>query len=177
MPQIARLAGKQEYLLMPDSMLRGISETNEEFLNNLRKSIRKFRNSSVIAKETLAKEALRETLAEIHNLLTWKANWNNYESLAPEPAAVMHAENWILQLFLMVEDVGLLWVKPNVTASADGEVVFEWWYCEKKLTVYISDKSAEYVQGWGSDINSEMSDGDAESVSACRLLWMWLISG
>jgi hypothetical protein len=62
-----------------------------------------------------------------------------------------------------------------VTADADGAVVFEWWYGTKKLTVYVSDKSAEYVKVWGTDINSEMSDGEAESVDMCRALWLWLV--
>jgi hypothetical protein len=68
------------------------------------------------------------------------------------------------------------WIKPNVIADANGNVVFEWWYGKKKLTVYIEDESAEYVQVWGADIRSEMSNGDAEPISTCRALWLWLTS-
>lgn len=116
------------------------------------------------------------TLPKLHNLLTLSAGWNGYDSLAPNPDAVAHAENWIVRLFLEVADVGRVWIQPNVIADAEGEVVFEWWYGKKKLTVYIGDDNAEYVQVWGTDIHSEMSDGDAEPISKCRSLWLWLTS-
>lgn len=67
-----------------------------------------------------------------------------------------------------------MWIEPNVTASEEGDVVFEWWHHTKKLTVYIGNQSAEYVKVWGTDINSDMSDGDANPISTCRSLWEWL---
>jgi len=126
--------------------------------------------------ERIIKEALKETLTKLRNLLTLSAGWNGYDSLAPNSDAVLHAENWIMQLFLEVADLDLPWIQPNVIADANGYVVFEWWYGEKKLTVYIEDGSAEYVQFWGTNIHSEMSNGDAEPISTCRSLWMWLVS-
>ena len=121
-------------------------------------------------------EALKETLTKLRNLLTWSAGWNGYDSLAPSSDAVLHAENWIVRLFLEVADLGLTWIQPNVIADANGDVVFEWWHGKKKLTVYIEDESAEYVQVWGTNIHSEMSNGDAEPISTCRSLWLWLVS-
>ena len=121
-------------------------------------------------------EPLNETLTKLKSLLNWGAGWNGYDSLAPNPDAVLHAENWIVRLFLEVADLGRVWIKPNVIADADGEVVFEWWNGPKKLTVYIGDESAEYIQVGGPDIHSEMSDGDAEPMSVCRSLWLWLTS-
>ena len=88
----------------------------------------------------------------------------------------MHAENWIVRLYLEAAELGRPWIKPNVIADAEGEVVFEWWYGKKKLTVYIGDESAEYIQVRGPDRHSEMSDGDAEPISVCRSLWLWLTS-
>jgi hypothetical protein len=113
---------------------------------------------------------MKETLAQIDNLLTWGAGWNGYDSLAPDPDAVAHAENWITRLYREMADSGHTWIMPNVIADASGDVVFEWWYGKKKLTVYIGDESAEYVQVWGADIHSGMSDGDAESISMCYIL-------
>ncbi len=124
----------------------------------------------------LVSDALQDTLTSLHNLLTWGAGWNGYDSLAPSPEAVLQAENWITRLYREVADAGHTWIKPNVIADASGDVVFEWWYSNKKLTVYIGDKSAEYVQVWGADIQSEMSNGDAEPISTCRALWLWLTS-
>ena len=41
---------------------------------------------------------------------------------------------------------------------------------KKKLTIYIEDKSAEYVQVWETIIHAEMSNGDAEPICTCRSL-------
>jgi hypothetical protein len=126
--------------------------------------------------EGIVREILKETLAKLQNLLTWSTGWNNYDALAPDPDAVVRARNWILRLFLEAAALGRVWMKPNVIADADDEVVFEWWNGPKKLTVYIGDDSAEYIEVWGPDIHSEMSSGDAESINVCRSLWLWLTS-
>jgi hypothetical protein len=119
---------------------------------------------------------MKETLAQIDNLLTWSAGWNGYDSLAPNPDAVVHAGNWIVRLYLEVADLGLTWIQPNVIADANGDVVLEWWHGKKKLTVYIEDERAEYVKVWGTNIHSEMLNGDAELISTGRSLWLWLVS-
>jgi hypothetical protein len=132
------------------------------------------RREIVMNNDSLTKENFEDTLNQIRNLLKLDAGWNGYDSLAPNPDAVTHAEHWIVRLFREVADLGQVWIKPNVIADAEGEVVFEWWNGQKKLMVYIGDESAEYMQVWGTDIHSEISDGDAEPVSICRSLWPWL---
>ena len=126
--------------------------------------------------ESIVQEVLKDTLARLKNLVTFDSGWNGYDALAPNPDAILHAENWVVRLFLEVADLGRPWITPNVIADANGDVVFEWWYGKKKLTVYIEDESAEYVQVWGPDIHSEMSNGDAEPISTSRALWLWLTS-
>jgi len=108
-------------------------------------------------------------------LLVVDDEWDG-QGLAPDSDAILHAENWIMRLFLEVAGGGLTWVQPNVIAGAHGDVVCEWWNGKKKLTVYIEDENAEYVQVWGTNIHSEMSNGDAEPISTCRSLWLWLLS-
>ena len=63
-----------------------------------------------------------------------------------------------------------------MTASAEGEVVLEWWYGDKGLTIYIDNQSAVYLKDWGADINTEMEDGYANSPSIRLALWKWLMS-
>jgi len=126
--------------------------------------------------ERIANKALKGTLSSVQNLLLWDAGWNDTSSIPPNQTAVSHAKNWIVKLYLEVSCLGRPWMQPNVTAGVYGEVVFEWWYRNHKLTIYIGDEDAEYVQVWGTDIYSEMADGNAESSSTCRSLWLWLIS-
>jgi hypothetical protein len=73
-------------------------------------------------------------------------------------------------------DLPLDWLEPNVTASAEGEVAFEWRHGRKNLTIYIGNQSAEYGKDWGTDINTKMEDGPADSSTIRQALWQWLMS-
>jgi hypothetical protein len=117
---------------------------------------------------------LENILAKLQNLCAFSTNWTGYDSLAPNPDAILHAGNWITSLFLEVADIGPSWIPLNVIAEANGDVVFEWWHGKKKLTVYIGGETAEYIQVWGTDIHAEMADGNAEPISVRRALWLWL---
>lgn len=116
------------------------------------------------------------TLIEIHELLTWPDGWNGYSALAPKHSAVQYADHWIELFYQEVIESGQNWMKPNVTASAEGEVVLEWWHGDKGLTIYLGNQSAAYLKDWGADINTEMEDGYANSPSIRLALWEWLMS-
>ena len=94
--------------------------------------------------------SFNKTLAEVYNLSTWQGNWNGYDALAPQLDAILHAISWFNAFYQFVTILN--WRSPNVTAGPQGEVVFEWWNDAKKLTIYVSDKSVEYIQVWGPDI-------------------------
>jgi len=119
---------------------------------------------------------LDDTISRVQALLSLEAGWNGYDALSPDPDAISHAEKWIAGLYLEVANRDHAWIEPNVIADAEGNVVFEWWHGNKKLTVYIGSESAEYVQVWGMDIYSEMAEGDVESSSMQQKLWQWLVS-
>lgn len=118
-------------------------------------------------------EDLGETLAQIAAVARPAAE---SAAGAPDSGAVGHASTWIAQLFAEAAASQRPWLKPHVAASPTGEVVFEWWYGAKTLTVYVTDHSAEYVLAWGNDIHEAMSDGDAEPPTTCRRLWVSLTS-
>jgi len=126
------------------------------------------------------KEVTREEIfpitSEIYNLLTWPNGWNGYDACAPRFEAVQYADHWIELLYQEVMNSGQEWVVPNVTANAEGEVVFEWRHGAKRLTIYIGNQSAEFVKVWGLDINTDMDDGYADSPSKRTSLWKWLMS-
>src|SRR6266540_3497746 len=114
-------------------------------------------------------EPLNKTITDIHNLLIWETD--SYGSLAPRYSSIVHAENWIRRLYTQIAFGN--WLNPNVTAGPEGEVVFEWWYGAKKLTVYVSSPNVEYIKVWGTDIYTDMEDGDAEPIDTCKELWSW----
>jgi hypothetical protein len=123
-----------------------------------------------------ALEEILPTLAEIYTLLTWPDGWNGYDAYAPKYAAVQYACYWIGMFYLEIVDSHLSWFEPNVTASAEGEVLLEWRQGPKSLAIYVGDQSTEYVKDWGADLNTEMEDGSADSPSMHRALWKWLVS-
>ncbi|HYT41152.1 MAG TPA: hypothetical protein VEP90_02295 [Methylomirabilota bacterium] len=166
---------------------RGVSADSKELLKKAQQSFDVFLGSSEVIRdysltfrrntetnsgEMIINKAFNDILVEIGNLLTWQDGWNGYDIPAPRLSAIMHATSWISKFYYLV--TGLDWISPNVTAGSQGEIVFEWWRGVKKLTVYISNRNAEYVQVWGPDINTDMNDGDAEPIETCRMLWVWL---
>lgn len=69
------------------------------------------------------------------------------------------------------------WTPPNCTVSPDGEIVLEWWTGCRKATVYVTERSAEFVKVWGSDPGSEMEEGTLDSAESVWRLWDWLAVG
>lgn len=66
------------------------------------------------------------------------------------------------------------WEEPHRSDSPWGEVVFEWWQGDKKLTVYFGRDVIEYIKVWGDDIDEEMDDGTLDDLSDFDELWRWL---
>ena len=126
--------------------------------------------------EEINRAKILPTIRELYDLLNWPEGWNGYDVLAPDYKAVQYAEHWIELFYQEVVASGQEWIEPNVTASAEGEVVFEWWRGTKGLAIYIGNQSAEYLKDWGANINTEMEDGYANSPDLRRSLWMWLMS-
>ncbi len=126
--------------------------------------------------EKIVKEGIRDTLIKLVKMVTWREGWNGYDACAPKSDTIIYAARWIAQFFLEIEKAGLQWVKPNVTGSPEGEVVFEWRNGIKRLIIYIEDhQDAEYTKVWGTNIQSSMSDGEANSIDIRRNLWEWLV--
>ena len=116
------------------------------------------------------------TLHDVYELQSWSDGWNGYDAYASTHETVQYAEHWISLFYHEVINSGQHWLEPNVTASAEGEVLFEWRRDTKALTLYIGNQSAGYVKDWGLDINTEMEDGQANSPNIRRELWNWLMS-
>lgn len=100
-------------------------------------------------------------------------NWDGVGSAKPNPLAISNAMNWLEQIYQQIVSTELEWRTPYISASEEGEVVFEWWRGDHKLTIYFRAGSAEFIQVWGAHIKNEMADGQLEAVGI-RSLWKWL---
>ncbi len=117
---------------------------------------------------------LTETERNVRDLHNWPEKWNGYDAAKPNHDSISHAYSWIVQLYRDLS--AKLWIKPHVIADADGDIVFEWWNNQKKLTVYVSPETVEYIKVEGPDIYSDMEDGIVETPQDSRMLWHWLTS-
>jgi hypothetical protein len=118
-----------------------------------------------------------ETINEIHELLKLPPGWTGYDVAAPRFSAIEAAVSWIKELYVDVQAMGAEWHAPHVAANADGDVLFEWWNddTEKGLAVYVSENGANFILDWGTDLETEMEDGDATTPESRRKLWSELM--
>ncbi|OGR11132.1 MAG: hypothetical protein A2341_12125 [Deltaproteobacteria bacterium RIFOXYB12_FULL_58_9] len=116
------------------------------------------------------------TLRQIRSLSRRASNWDTHGAVAVDSGGIENAQSWLRKA---IEAVGeKQWAEPLVTASADGDVVLEWWGAgQKKLTIYVAAQLVEYVRVWGKDIHEEMDDGQVEDPASFVSLWQWLHGG
>lgn len=87
---------------------------------------------------------------EIDTLRVWETD--SYGCPAPGSDTLRRAISWITRLYFQVAFGN--WLSPNITTSSESELVFEWWQGVKKLTMYVSNQTTEYIQAWGTNISS-----------------------
>lgn len=95
------------------------------------------------------------------------------EFTPPSYAVIAQAADWVRTLAKLASD----WSPPHVTSSPTGEVVLEWWKDPRKLTVYVSDDTVDYVMSWGPSLSSDMAEGTATKADQALAIWNWLIRG
>jgi hypothetical protein len=62
---------------------------------------------------------------------------------------------------------------PYVGLNEAGNVSFEWWDGDKKLTLYIRPDATTYVKSWGPDTENDMDAGNMSAEDFPRF-WTWL---
>ena len=92
----------------------------------------------------------------------------------PTEVAVLAAQEWLQPLRETAPLAGALWKTPHISASECGEVTFEWWRDDRKVTLYFGGGAPEYVKVWGPDIVHQMESGALQSSDSFRSLWSWL---
>ena len=168
MPSSTSTTGKSLYEKVIYSSEEPYYTSTDAFVN--------YSSLPTLSSERVIREGIRDTLFKLSKMVTWRDGWNGYDACAPTLGTVIYAAKWIIQFFLELEEAGLRWAKPSVTSSPEGEVVFEWRNGIKRLIIYIEDhQGVEYTKVWGTDIQSAMSDGEANSANIRRSLWNWLI--
>jgi len=116
---------------------------------------------------------LTSTHDEIDRLAKLPVGWDGHGSARPNEFALERGRQLIEDAYQNGAEIG--WESPHVSASEDGDVVFEWWRGIRKLTVYVGPKETTYLKSWGPNIVDDMADGVLEG-SWEAALWIWLLA-
>lgn len=98
-------------------------------------------------------------------------NWDGNYSAKPNEQAVERARQLLEDAFRNTSAVG--WQSPYISASEDGEIVFEWWNEARKLTIYVGAGQSTFLKSWGPNIVEDMEDG-VLTQTWDPALWAWL---
>ena len=106
-------------------------------------------------------ERLDQARQQTYDLQFLKPGWNGYDALPPSARSVDHAMRWLVSSYAECKDADITWYQPNVTASAEGEVVFEWWAENRSLLIYVEGASVTFHKSLRSDGPTVHEHGDA----------------
>jgi hypothetical protein len=113
-----------------------------------------------------------------------KDNWDGHGSSRPDAFSVWNARQFLEDVYRQTivatatqtqEQVTPSWQAPHISASEDGEIVFEWWNGSRKLTIYVGAQELTYVKSWGPHVLNDMEDGVIPD-NGIPLLWGWLFA-
>lgn len=122
------------------------------------------------ARAAQARFAEARVILAIQQISTRSVDWDGCGSDAPADLACSQARSEIGRFISAAMSADLGWVHPHVSSNEYGEISFEWWNGEKKLTLYIAPTQVHYVCSWGPDINANM---DAGLLGAGDFLQKW----
>lgn len=106
-------------------------------------------------------KALDEARQQISDLAHLQKGWNGYDAMPPSSDAIYRAMHWLNRSYAECKDARVRWYKPNVSASAEGEVVFEWWDKNRSLIVYVDAEEETFHKSQNGDGSTEHTHGDA----------------
>jgi hypothetical protein len=126
-----------------------------------------------IVTENGDEKALTIAQQQTYDLQYLAVGWNGYDALPPSATSVDHAMRWLVSSYAECKDAGIVWHKPNVTASAESEVVFEWWAEDRSLIVYIEEETASFQQSHTYAGQTEHTHGEADLGTSQAELLRW----
>jgi hypothetical protein len=141
-------------------------------------------SGSALARPEQIQDFLFDNLSTLHarrerrrlNVLgAYQDNWDGRGSAAPDPLNIVAAKAWILEISKVVAS-SKPWMHPHIALSEEGEVMFEWWRGEKKITLYVSAKQILFIRSWSDNIEDGMEDGVLSRASDFSTLWNWLFA-
>ena len=118
----------------------------------------------------------QEILDRFTVLVQREDNWDGYDSKKPTELTLTHAKNLMEEFLDSIISAGYSWRTPFISSDEDGNVTAEWYEEERQLHIQIGENEVEYIQVWGTNIDTEMHV-DFLNRDNYQTLWEWLIDG
>lgn len=138
--------------------------------------VRHFAPPSNAISGELSRVAKEPTLFALHDQLDRVAllpnDWDGHGSVRPDALAIENSRQFLEEAYRQSE-AAEGWQAPHISSSEDGEIVFEWWNGNRKLTVYVGPRERTYIKSWGPHVMNDMDDG-ALPEDGISSLWTWL---
>ena len=74
-----------------------------------------------------------------------------------------------------IVSAGYSWHTPFISSDEDGHITAAWYEDERELHVLIGEDETEYLQVWGTNIDTEMHV-DFLNPADYLMLWEWLFN-
>lgn len=142
--------------------------------------------SKAISDELLSRAAREPTLFALHSQLdritTLPDDWDGHGSSRPDASSVSNARQFLEDVYRQTvvasaqqtqERVTPGWQAPHISANEDGEIVFEWWNGNRKLTIYVGPRQLMYIKSWGPHVVLDMEDAVLLD-NDIPAMWGWL---
>jgi hypothetical protein len=102
-------------------------------------------------------------------------DWDGHGSAAPSPEVIEYAR----EVFALIQASALArcieWTGPHVGCNERGQISLEWWNKQRTLTVFVrSAERVDFLKSWGANIETEMEDGEVNTVADFVTLARWL---
>ncbi|MBS0352253.1 MAG: hypothetical protein JSR33_13930 [Proteobacteria bacterium] len=136
-------------------------------------------SSTLIHNETASNEnnfLLAKAFQNLDMLSQLPCNWDSHNGEKPSIKAINQAKLFFISFKNFFSHLPNVLSSPNITANSEGDVVLEWWFNEKKLTIYITSEQISYIKVAGERIE-DMEDGLLVPQNPNQLedLFFWLI--
>ena len=102
-------------------------------------------------------------------------NWDHHGAPAPAPEIVEYSRDVLALIHAAALARNIGWWEPHIGCNERGQVTLEWWHNSRTLTLFIrSSTRVDYLKSWGTDIDTEMEDGEVSRISDFLALSGWL---
>ncbi len=109
-------------------------------------------------------------LDEIDDVAKYSEDWDGYDSLSPDPDAVLVAKSLVTQYPQLFQGQ----FKPDVSADEDGRITLEWHQNPKTLVLFVGARETIVVQSWG--VQDKIEDSLLNAPNELPKLCDWLLA-